>query len=79
MGYDLYYIYDPESDEFAMSGTQRYETAMAHPAVFDAIDQIPTLSRTTRSATLANLTGTTPQLGTTRYASIVSQTLLGCF
>lgn len=66
MGYDMYYLYDSERDDFVMSGTQRYETAMEHPPVFDAIDRIPTLSRSTSNATLANLTSGTPTLGTTR-------------
>lgn len=66
MGYDLYFVYNADSDQFVMSGTQRYETAMAHPSVFDAIDEIPTSSRSTSNATLANLTGTPPELGTVR-------------
>lgn len=66
MGYDMYFRYDAEADEFLMSGTQRYETAMASPPVFESIDRIPALTRTTRNATLANLTGAPPELGTTR-------------
>lgn len=78
MGYDLYYTYDSNSDQFAMSGTQRYETALAHPSVFDAIDQIPTASRSTRNATLANLTAATPQLGTVRCVMCCQERLCGC-
>lgn len=66
MGYDLYFVYDPETDQFAMSGTQRYETPMVNPPVFQAINRIPTISRSARNATMANLTAATPQLGTTR-------------
>lgn len=73
MGYDLYFRYDSETDQFLMSGTQRYETAMARPPVFEALDQIPVSTRSTRNATLANLTSTTPELGTTR--SVISHNL----
>lgn len=66
MGYDLYFVYDPDADQFAMSGTQRYERAVSQPAVFRDIDSIPTVTRSTRNATLANLTGSPPELGTTR-------------
>lgn len=73
MGYDMYYTYSQQNDRFIMSGTQRYETPMMNPPVFSEIDQIPTLSRSARNATMANLTGATPRLGTTRY--VLSQRL----
>ncbi|KAJ5664195.1 FAD-binding domain-containing protein [Penicillium longicatenatum] len=67
MGYDLYYTYIPEGDEFILSGTQRYGKAVHTPSVFQAIDRIPTLSRSTRIGSMSQVVDGTHSLGTTRH------------
>lgn len=66
LGYDLYYTYIVDSDEFILMGTQRYGKPVQNPPVFRAIDQIPTLSRTTTITTLSNVVNDPGPLGTTR-------------
>ncbi|KAL4816662.1 FAD binding domain protein [Aspergillus spinulosporus] len=67
MGYDLYYTYSAREDGFTLSGTQRYARPIRNPPVFNAIDQIPAL---TRSNTISNMSSQTQEsgpLGTTRH------------
>lgn len=64
--FDMAFIYNATSDQFLMTGTERHESPSAQPPVFAALDEVPTLSRRTRNATMANLTSVTPSLGTTR-------------
>jgi hypothetical protein len=66
LGYDLYYTYASDSDEFTLMGTQRYGKPVQKPPVFHAIDQIPTLSRTTTVSTLSSLVNESSPMGTTR-------------
>jgi FAD/FMN-containing dehydrogenase len=67
MGYDLYYTYMGQTDTFVLSGTQRYGKPLASPPVFDAINQIPVVSRSNSVSKLSSQTqGSEPQ-GTTRY------------
>lgn len=68
MGYDLYYTYISESDEFTLSGTQRYGKAVRSPSVFRSIDRIPTLSRSTSIGPMSQVVDGTDSMGTTRYA-----------
>lgn len=67
MGYDLYYSYDAENDEFTLSGTQRYSKPVRNPPVFAAIDRIPTLSRNTNIGPMSEAVDGTDSMGTTRY------------
>lgn len=73
MGYDLYYTYMPEGDEFILSGTQRYGKADRSPSVFQAIDGITTLSRSTSIGPMSQVADGTDSMGTTRY--VLSQEL----
>jgi hypothetical protein len=70
MAYDFRYVYSPDTDNFAMAGTQRYGRPDANPAVFKAINQIPTLTRATTIDTMGNLTESDEPLGTTRWVSL---------
>lgn len=66
-GMDFYFLYNAATDSFSSSALQRYETAVAQPpAVYAGLDQIPTVSRSTMNATIANMTGGGEELGTTR-------------
>ncbi|KAJ5094731.1 FAD-binding domain-containing protein [Penicillium angulare] len=67
MGYDLYYTYISESDEFTLSGTQRYGKAVRSPSVFRSIDRIPTLSRSTSIGPMSQVVDGTDSMGTTRH------------
>ncbi|CEL04928.1 hypothetical protein ASPCAL06052 [Aspergillus calidoustus] len=67
MGYDLYYTYMSQSDSFVLSGTQRYGKPLANPPVFDAINQIPAVSRRNSVAKLSSQTQGSEELGTTRH------------
>jgi FAD/FMN-containing dehydrogenase len=67
MGYDLYYTYMSQSDSFVLSGTQRYGKPLANPPVFDAINQIPAVSRRNSVSKLSSQTQESEELGTTRY------------
>ncbi|GIJ89551.1 hypothetical protein Asppvi_008493 [Aspergillus pseudoviridinutans] len=66
LGYDLYYTYVAGSDEFVLTGTQRYGKPVQKPPVFQAIDQIPTLSRVTTIGSLASLVNESSPMGATR-------------
>lgn len=66
MGYDLYYTYASDSDEFILRGTQHYARPVQEPAVFREIDQIPTLSRTTTIGSLSSSVNVSTSMGTTR-------------
>jgi hypothetical protein len=68
MGYDLYYSYSSESDQFTLSGTQRYGKPVQNPPVFEAINRIPTLSRETNIGLMSEAVDGTDSMGTTRYA-----------
>ncbi|KAL3452687.1 hypothetical protein BJX65DRAFT_292700 [Aspergillus insuetus] len=67
MGYDLYYTYMSQSDSFVLSGTQRYGKPIANPPVFNAINQIPVVSRSNSVSTLSSQTQGSEPLGTTRH------------
>ncbi|KAE8160390.1 hypothetical protein BDV40DRAFT_313915 [Aspergillus tamarii] len=67
MGYDMYYTYASQDDSFILSGTQRYGKPVRNPAVFKAIDQIPTVTRRTTISNMGNLTRDSGPLGTTRH------------
>ena len=67
MGYDLYYTYNSAGDEFTLSGTQRYGKAVRNPSVFRAINQVPTLSRSTNIGPMSEVVDGTDSMGTTRY------------
>lgn len=67
MGYDLYYTYRSDSDEFTLSGAQRYGKPVQNPSVFQYIDQIPTLSRSTNIGPMSQAADGTEPMGTTRY------------
>ncbi|RDW67425.1 FAD-binding oxidoreductase [Aspergillus mulundensis] len=66
MGYDLYYTYTASSG-FTLSGTQRYAKPLANPPVFDAINQIPALSRSPSISTLSAQTAGSETAGITRH------------
>ncbi|KAI9035692.1 FAD-binding oxidoreductase [Aspergillus affinis] len=67
MGYDLYYTYSSESDRFILSGTQRYGKPIQNPSVFQAIDRIPTLSRSTNIGPMSQVVDGNEEMGTTRH------------
>lgn len=70
MAYDFYYMYNQASGAFSLMGSEWYANpAVAEPEVFRAIRSVPSTTRTARSGSMANLTGTLqpPVLGTTRY------------
>ncbi|KAL4871583.1 hypothetical protein BDV12DRAFT_206282 [Aspergillus spectabilis] len=67
MGYDLYYTYTAEDDSFVLSGTQRYGEPVQNPPVFNAINQIPALSRSNALSKLSSQTQGSEPLGTTRH------------
>jgi hypothetical protein len=67
MGYDLYYTYGSDSNEFTLSGTQRYGRPVQNPSVFQDIDRIPTLSRSTHIGPMSQAADGTDSMGTTRY------------
>lgn len=67
MGYDLYYTYSSEGDEFTLSGTQRYGKPVQNPSVFQDINRIPTLSRSTHISPMSQAADGTDSMGTTRY------------
>ncbi|KAJ5669171.1 FAD-binding domain-containing protein [Penicillium macrosclerotiorum] len=67
MGYDLYYTYSAAGDEFTLSGTQRYGKAVQDPPVFQAINRIPTLSRSTAIGPMSQVVDGTDSMGTTRH------------
>lgn len=69
MGYDFYYTYSSESDQFILSGTQRYGKPIRNPPVFADIDRIPTLSRSTNIGPMSQAVDGTDSMGTTRYLS----------
>jgi FAD/FMN-containing dehydrogenase len=66
MGYDLYYTYTSQSDSFVLSGTQRYGKPIVNPAVFNAINRIPVVSRSNSVSKLSSQTQGSEPLGTTR-------------
>lgn len=66
LGYDLYYTYSSDTDEFTLAGTQRYGKPVQRPPVFNAIDKIPTLSRTTTISNISSAVDGTSAMGTTR-------------
>lgn len=66
MAYDLYYTYNPDSDDFTLMGNQHYAKPVQQPAVFREIDQVPTLSRTTTIGSLSSLVNDSSPMGTTR-------------
>lgn len=66
MGYDLYYAYNQAQDSFTLLGTERYARPLSNPPVFQGIDSIPPVSRSTRIDTMANMLDNHPILGTTR-------------
>lgn len=68
MGYDLFYGYSSESNQFTLSGTQRYAKPIRNPPVFAAIDRIPTLSRNTNIGRMSDAVDRIGAMGTTRYA-----------
>ncbi|KAL1849319.1 hypothetical protein Plec18167_000463 [Paecilomyces lecythidis] len=67
MGYDLYYTYSFENDNFTLAGTQRYGKALQNPSVFHSIDRIPPLTRTTTISTMSSLVNDPGPLGTVRH------------
>ncbi|KAJ5712161.1 FAD-binding domain-containing protein [Penicillium malachiteum] len=67
MGYDLYYTYSSAGDEFTLAGTQRYAKPVRNPAVFRAINRIPTLSRSTNIGPMSQAADGTDAMGTTRH------------
>ncbi|CRG90184.1 Bifunctional solanapyrone synthase [Talaromyces islandicus] len=67
MGYDMYFTYASQDDSFILSGTQRYGKPVRDPAVFRAIDQIPTVTRSTTISSMGNLTRESEPLGITRH------------
>lgn len=73
MGYDLYYSYTSESDQFTLSGTQRYGKPVRNPPVFAAINRIPTLSKNTNIGRISEAVDGTDSMGTTRY--VLSETI----
>lgn len=78
MGYDLYYSYDAENDEFTLSGTQRYSKPVRNPPVFAAIDRIPTLSRNTNIGPMSEAVDGTDSMGTTRYVLFQKSSNCSC-
>lgn len=66
MGYDLYYTYNSENDNFTLAGTQRYGKPIQNPSIFHSIDQIPPLTRTTTIGTMSSLVNDPGPLGTVR-------------
>lgn len=66
LGFDLYYTYSSDSDDFTLAGTQRYGKPVQRPPVFGAIDKIPTLSRTTTISNLSSAVDGSSPMGTTR-------------
>ncbi|EYE99687.1 FAD-binding oxidoreductase [Aspergillus ruber CBS 135680] len=66
LGYDLYYTYVSDTNEFTLMGTQRYGKPVRNPPVFHAIDQIPTLSRSTTIGTFSSLVNESTPMGITR-------------
>ncbi|KAL3431571.1 hypothetical protein BDV09DRAFT_206526 [Aspergillus tetrazonus] len=67
MGYDLYYTYTSQSDSFVLSGTERYGKPIANPAVFNAINRIPAVSRSNSVSKMSSQTQGSEPLGTTRH------------
>ncbi|KAJ9374490.1 CAZyme family AA7 [Paecilomyces variotii] len=67
MGYDLYYTYNSENDNFTLAGTQRYGKPIQSPSIFHSIDQIPPLTRTTTISTMSSLVNDPGPLGTVRH------------
>ncbi|PLB54762.1 FAD-binding domain-containing protein [Aspergillus steynii IBT 23096] len=67
LGYDLYYTYRSQGNEFMLSGTQRYAKPVQNSAVFKDINRIPTLTRSTNIAPMSQVVGGTESLGTTRH------------
>lgn len=70
MGYDLYYTYSSERDEFTLRGTQRYakpaQKPFHNPYVFHDINRIPTLSRSANISPMSEAVDGTESMGTTR-------------
>ncbi|EAW22250.1 FAD-binding oxidoreductase [Aspergillus fischeri NRRL 181] len=73
MGYDLYYTYDSNSDEFILMGAQRYGKPVENPKVFHDINQIPTLSRNTFIGNLSSLADDSGPMGTTRIEAVAKE------
>lgn len=71
MTYDLHYAYNYQSDEFSLSGTQRYAKPIQNPSVFQAINRIPTVSRNTNIALLSEAVDSTDSMGTIRYFQLL--------
>lgn len=66
MGYEIYFRYNQTSDSFMVDSAQRYARPIESPAVFQAINQIPTLSRTAQIDTLSNVVSIGGEMGTVR-------------
>jgi hypothetical protein len=66
MAYDFSYAYSTESDNFTVGGNQRYAKPIINPPVFQKIDEINTLTRSPRIATMSNFTGVPEPMGVTR-------------
>lgn len=66
MAYDLSYTYISQEDNFILGGSQRYGKPVRSPRVFQAIDEIPTLSRNTQTGFMSQMVDGTDSLGTTR-------------
>lgn len=66
MAFDLYYTYSQANDIFSVGGTQRYARPIQNPPVFDAMNQLPALSREVNIDTMANLIDGPQASGTTR-------------
>ncbi|KAE8150283.1 FAD binding domain protein [Aspergillus avenaceus] len=67
MSYDSFYTYSSADDSFILSGTQRYAKPVRNPAVFDEINRIPTLTRSTTISNMSSLTHDPEPLGVTRH------------
>ncbi|KAF4535233.1 FAD binding domain containing protein [Lasiodiplodia theobromae] len=81
MGYEIYFRYNQTSDSFMVDSAQRYAKPIKSPAVFQAINQIPALSRTTQIDTMPNVVGPGGEMGTVRHlfdttSSLPSRALL---
>ncbi|KAJ4286544.1 hypothetical protein N0V90_013244 [Kalmusia sp. IMI 367209] len=67
VGYDMYYQYNQNADQFVMAGTQWYNAPVTRPAVFEQLNRIPAIRNAGSVQTMSQSVTSGGPLGTVRH------------